>query len=152
MALSGFSLSVRCSMRDKREVKQDSDAFLGQGSKVEGNLNFSGPVELNGYVQGEIHAEGALVIGPSAEIHAKVIGSEVIVRGLVKGDIEARKLLVLEGEARVFGNIKAEKLRIEQGVVFEGACTMTGSASGSSTHSNPPDTRSTSALSTTSGV
>jgi cytoskeletal protein CcmA (bactofilin family) len=100
------------------------DAFLGNGSRVEGSLSFSGPVELNGFVKGDVHSQGVLTIGPSAEIHAKIEGSEITVRGTVHGDIEARKLLTLEGSAKVFGNIKAERLKIEQGVVFEGSCSM----------------------------
>ena len=104
------------------------DAFLGGGSKVEGTLSFSGPVELNGYVQGEVHAQGPLVIGSSAEIHARIEGSEITIRGTVHGDIEARKLLTLEGSAKVYGNIKAEKLRIDQGVIFEGSCSMSASS------------------------
>lgn len=107
-----------------------SSAFLGQGSKVVGTLNFSGPVELDGFVEGELHSQDKLVIGESAVVNAKVNGSEVLVKGTVNGDITASKRLILQRPAKITGNISSASLSIEEGVIFEGQCSMiSGSAS-----------------------
>lgn len=104
--------------------KTKYEAVLGKGSKVVGNLTFSGPVEIGGFVEGEIVAQDRILITESAEINAKIIGAEVIIQGTVNGDIIASKKLTLKKPAKVFGNISSANLSIEEGVVFEGKCSM----------------------------
>ena len=99
-------------------------AFLGQGSKVVGTLNFSGPVELDGFIEGELNAQDKLVVGESAVVNARINGSEILVKGTVNGDISASKRLILQRPAKVTGNISSLSLSIEEGVVFEGQCSM----------------------------
>ena len=100
------------------------EAFLGAGSKVEGTLQFSGPVSFDGEVSGEIQCKDRLVIGQSATVKAKISGVDVLVQGNVTGDIIASKSISLKKPAKVIGNISCESLSIEEGVVFEGNCSM----------------------------
>ena len=110
-----------------------ADAMLGKGSKVVGALTFNGTAEIDGEVEGELSAKERLIVGESAVIKAKVYGSEIIVRGEVTGDILATKTLALRRPARVYGNISAPSLSIEEGVIFEGKCTMAQAVSTAST-------------------
>ncbi len=109
------------------------EAFLGKGAKVVGALTFTGPVELDGYVEGEINAQERLTIGESAVINAKVTGSEILIKGTVTGDIFASRRLALKKPARVVGNITSAALSIEEGVVFEGKSAMSSGQSTGST-------------------
>jgi cytoskeletal protein CcmA (bactofilin family) len=101
-----------------------ADAVLGKGSKVVGALTFTGSVEIDCEVEGEIQSKERLTIGESALVKAKVHGTDVIVRGTVIGDIVATRTLQLKKPARVSGNISAPSLSIEEGVLFEGKCAM----------------------------
>jgi cytoskeletal protein CcmA (bactofilin family) len=105
------------------------EAFLGKGTKVNGVLSFSGPVEIEGEVEGELRAPEKLTIGESATIKAKVTGGEIIVKGVVNGDLHASKKLSLKKPAKVYGNIFCSILSIEEGVIFEGKCDMKASDS-----------------------
>ena len=100
------------------------DAFIGRGCKVVGSLIFTGPVELDGEVEGEIIAKDKLTIGEAAIIKAKISGSEILAKGSVSGDIVASKSLTLKKPAKIIGNISSAVLSIEEGVVFEGKCSM----------------------------
>lgn len=113
-------------------VRSGLDAFLGKGSKVVGTLTFSGPVELDGEIEGEIIAENKLVIGESAVINAKISGTEIIVKGKVSGDITASARLRLLSTAKVTGNVSSKLIAIEEGVHFEGRCSMGNTVSPSS--------------------
>lgn len=110
-----------------------ADAFLGQGSRVTGTLSFTGPVEIDGHVEGEINAKETLTIGKSATVNARIAGTEILVHGTVNGDIVASRRLVLRKPARVTGNIAAPSLSVEEGVIFEGKCAMATGAAGGDT-------------------
>lgn len=101
-----------------------NEAFLGKGTKVVGTLSFNGPVELDGTVEGEIQSKESLTIGESATIHAKIHGADITIKGTVTGDIVATKRLSIKRPARVTGNISSPTLSIEDGVQFEGRCSM----------------------------
>ena len=104
------------------------DVFLGRGSKIVGTLTFTGVVELDGAVEGEIRSEGRLTIGEAGEINARIQGVEVVVRGKVVGDISASKKLVLQKPARIVGNVACSTLSVEEGVVIEGKISMTSAS------------------------
>ncbi len=108
------------------------EAFIGKGSKIVGTLTFSGPVEIEGTIEGEIIAQDRLVIGEAAVIKGKISGSEVIVKGDVQGDIIASKRLSLRRPSKIVGNVSAGVLSMEEGVSFEGKCSMVNTGARSS--------------------
>ena len=114
---------------NEREIPRTGDtggtsAFLGKGCRVTGKLLFEGSVRIEGQVEGEITAQDALVIGESAVVNAQIVGSTVVVPGRVTGDVTARKRLEIRAPGKLYGNITAPSLVIQEGVVFEGQCNM----------------------------
>jgi cytoskeletal protein CcmA (bactofilin family) len=63
-------------------------------------------------------------LGEGANIQGKVYGAEVTVRGTVNGDLIAAKRLTIKKPARIVGNISCPVISIEEGVHFEGRCSM----------------------------
>ena len=110
-----------------------SQAMVGAGSRISGTLHLSGQAELDCQVEGEIEAPDTLIIGESAQIKARIHGGDIIVRGTVQGDIIATKRITLKRPAKVAGNISAPNLIIEEGVLFEGKCSMVSSPIASTT-------------------
>lgn len=108
---------------------REFQANLGQGSRVEGRLFFEGSVRIDGQIDGEINAQDTVIIGESAVITAQVQANTVIVQGHVTGDITARKRVELRAPAKLTGNISTPTLVVNEGVTFEGHCTMGGSES-----------------------
>jgi len=103
-----------------------AQTLLGKGSRVEGKLTFDGNVQVDGQVDGEIQAQETVTIGESAVVSAQVIANTIIIKGKVSGDVTARKRVELRAPARLLGNIVTPSLVIQEGVVFEGHCTMGG--------------------------
>lgn len=90
----------------------------------DGTLKFSNSLRIDGRFKGKIEASGLLVIGPNSIVMADIICDEVIVGGEVKGNILARKRIELLETAKLYGDIKTPKLKIADGVRFEGKCDM----------------------------
>ena len=114
--------------REKIQAHGSSEvsAFLGKGTRVTGKLAFDGPGRIEGHVEGDVSAQGSLVIGESAVVNAQVTGTSVVVHGTITGDVTARKRLEIHAPGKVYGNISVPSLVIHEGVVFEGQCTMPG--------------------------
>ena len=98
--------------------------YLYKGSRVSGQLSFQGPARIDGNVDGEIHCQGTLTIGPGAEVKAKITCQAVVIHGKVEGNVSAKEKIELIAPARLIGNIDAPRLIIAEGVVFDGDCSM----------------------------
>jgi cytoskeletal protein CcmA (bactofilin family) len=98
--------------------------YLYKGSRVTGQLIFSGAARIDGSVDGEIQCQGALTIGESAEVKARITAHSVVIRGKVEGNVSAKEKIELIAPARLIGNIDSPRLVITEGVVIEGDCSM----------------------------
>ena len=105
------------------------NAYLGKGSRVNGKLNFEGTVRVDGQVEGEIAAQDTLIVGEGAIINAQISGNSIIIKGRVTGDITARKRVEIRAPGKLFGNVTTPSLIIQEGVIFEGHCSMGGAES-----------------------
>ncbi len=103
-----------------------TETELSDTTFFHGTMRFNHSLRINGKYQGKVEAKGLLVIGPNAKIKGDVTCDEVIVGGEIRGNIYARKRLELLDSAKLYGDIKTAKLKIADGVVFEGKCEMTG--------------------------
>lgn len=103
---------------------QEITTILGKGSSFDGKLTFEGTVRIDGVFSGEIHTEGTLVVGESAQVTAEIRAATVVVEGVVRGNVTASASLELHAPARVYGNVATPSLSIQKGAIFQGNCQM----------------------------
>lgn len=99
-------------------------ALLDHGANFEGRLTFEGTVRIGGAFTGEIFTNDTLVINPSAKVEAQIEADTVIISGSVKGNVFARRRVIMHPPATFKGTVTTPSLRIDEGVVFEGASYM----------------------------
>lgn len=123
---------------DRNETNSSSgiNALLGKGSEFEGKLVFQGTVRIDGKFKGEIISSDKLLIGEHAEVDAEIKVDSVVIAGTVRGNIEAKSRVEINAPAHVKGNIKTAALVIEEGVCFDGNCSMEGSDTNTHRHKN----------------
>lgn len=100
------------------------DQYLGKGSRVSGELNFDDTVQIDGQVDGEISAQETLILGEGAVVTAQISGNTVVIKGQVRGDMNARKQIEICAPGKFYGNIVTPSLVIHEGAIFEGHCSM----------------------------
>ena len=98
--------------------------LFGPESNVDGSLQFDGPVTIDGTYRGSIRTSDSLVVGEHAKIEANVTCRSAEVSGEVTGNITATESVTLKAYAHVRGDITAQSLGIEKGVVFDGTSKM----------------------------
>ena len=110
--------------RGKRPRRSDLTAFIDEGSEMEGRYTFRGTVMLNGRFKGEISSEDTLIIGERGVVQADIRAGRVQVNGEITGNVWATERIDLKRTARMYGDVEAPVVVVEEGVVFEGHCRM----------------------------
>ena len=93
---------------------------LNSDVEIKGNIKFSGELAFDGKLDGEIHTDGILTLGDSAVINGNIAAQSVVVRGKVNGNINAKEKIDIKSKAELFGDLRATKLVIEEGVTYVG--------------------------------
>ncbi len=113
-------------IRSRKDDALSSDKTVEINAQMHGTLSFKDPVNLkiNGNFNGTLETSGTLTIGSAAFVEAHITGENIIIAGKVRGDIVAKKMLVLMPTAVLTGNISTSKLNIVEGAIFQGKCQM----------------------------
>jgi cytoskeletal protein CcmA (bactofilin family) len=70
---------------------QPVTTLLGKGSEFEGKLSFEGTVRVDGKLTGEIFTDDVLIVGEGAEVNAEVTVGAIVIQGIVRGNITAKR-------------------------------------------------------------
>lgn len=99
-----------------------------------GKLNITGTVEGDSkayeiyaegaHITGNLNCDGAIKVGQSTVIIGNVCATSAVIAGAIKGDIDVRGPVILDGSAIVMGNIKSKSVQINNGAVIEGLCSQ----------------------------
>jgi cytoskeletal protein CcmA (bactofilin family) len=96
-------------------------ACVSQGIRIKGEITGSEDLFIDGAVDGKVTVANATVtVGPNATVKAEISGREVIIRGRVEGKLIASERIQIWSTARIDGDVKAEKIGIEEGAELHG--------------------------------
>jgi cytoskeletal protein CcmA (bactofilin family) len=116
----------------RKQVSTRIDTLLGKTANLNGDLEFSGGLHLDGRVNGNVRSSaedgGALSVSESGFIEGRVEVTSIVMNGTVNGDLHARERLVLGGKARVNGNVHYGVIEMAPGAVITGKLIPLNSA------------------------
>ena len=98
--------------------------IIGNGTDINGNIKTNGDLRIDGFIKGTIQATGKVVIGSTGKVEGEISCQNADISGEVKAHIKVNELLSLKASAIVTGDILTNKLAIEPGATFTGACKM----------------------------
>ena len=85
-------------------ILPDEVAFVGKDVAFKGVITYSGTVRIDGALEGEIHTDGGLLVGPEAVIKAKVTAGGGVCHRRITGGIGATSQIGLCAPAGVDGS------------------------------------------------
>ncbi len=94
--------------------------ILSSDVEIKGSLKFSGELTFEGRLEGDVHTDGTLNLGDNAAVTGNLNVGSVVLRGKIHGNITAKDKIEIKAKTELFGDIKAAKLAIEEGVTFVG--------------------------------
>jgi cytoskeletal protein CcmA (bactofilin family) len=100
------------------------DTLIGAKTRINGDVEFSGGLHLDGYingnVRGELEAGATLWVSEQGGIEGSVVVSHIVLNGLVKGDIDATGRVELGEKARVLGSVQYAVIETAVGAQING--------------------------------
>jgi cytoskeletal protein CcmA (bactofilin family) len=110
-------------MADKREG-EGTLSLISANTVVEGKVTSEGSVRIDGKLVGDVIAKANAAVGLTGTVDGSVRAKNVAVAGKLKGTVAALEKLILENKSVVKGEIRAARLVVDEGAVFDGQCTM----------------------------
>jgi cytoskeletal protein CcmA (bactofilin family) len=111
--------------RHKNETGYNSGTttLIAAGTRLTGDISFTGNLEIEGEVIGNVTAEGdksRVRVLHSGSVKGDIEVATIIVNGNVKGDLFASNLIELAAKAIVEGNLNYNLIGIEKGAEVVG--------------------------------
>ena len=111
-----------------RTNKQAEDtivnSIIGAGSEFKGEFKINGLLRVDGQFQGTIETDGKVLIGQAGNAVTDIKARLVVIGGTVRGNIFATERVIFLSTGKIKGNIITPSLIMEDGVIFEGNCTI----------------------------
>ena len=102
--------------------------LIGAGTVLEGKIRSQGSVRIDGKLIGDVTASESIAIGITGEIEGNITAKNATIGGKVRGTVNVAEKIVFEGKSVVRGDIRATRLVIDEGSIFDGRVSMTEKA------------------------
>ena len=101
-----------------------TNSLIGEKSFFEGRFMVRGSLRIDGKFEGDILDIDQLFVGPKGRIKSSIKAVNVVVEGVIVGNIKASTRVLLLPTARILGDIHTPELIIQNGVILEGRCII----------------------------
>jgi cytoskeletal protein CcmA (bactofilin family) len=96
------------------------NGFLDRGARFEGALSFEDTFRIDGHLKGNVTSDEELVVGESGVVEGEIRVGRLSVSGTVRGVVFARERVEIHAGARVFAELHAPALVVEEGAIIQG--------------------------------
>lgn len=115
------------------------NGFLDQGCAVHGELSFNDLLRIHGQVSGTVKSDHELLVGEGGLVDGEISVGRLVVAGTVRGTVRVKERLVVHSSGKVFADVEAPSLVVDEGGVLQGQVQMVaGQTSAARTGSENP--------------
>ncbi len=104
------------------------DTVIGQGTRITGDVHFSGSLHIDGFLKGDVRCEAnedaLMVVSDSGVVEGELHVPNLVVDGHIRGDVYISNHLVLGEHARVEGNVQYRTMEMVVGSEVNGSMTV----------------------------
>ncbi len=99
-------------------------SLLSKEVKIEGDIQGNENLQIEGKLKGSIKITGDIYVGLTGVVEANVEADNVVIQGLISGNVTARKQLQIQATGKLMGDCTAQTIDIREGAHFEGRSKM----------------------------
>jgi cytoskeletal protein CcmA (bactofilin family) len=118
--------------KPKPSKKAEIDTLIGAKTRINGDVEFVGGLHLDGYingnVKGDVSSGATLSVSEMGCIDGSVIVANIVLNGIVKGDIEAADRVQMGPKAKVLGSVHYTTIETAVGAQINGKLIHRGNS------------------------
>ena len=103
---------------------KNGDTVIGNEAYFQGTLTAKGSLRVDGRIDGSIVDAKTVTIGETGKVKGDISCEICYTRGEVRGNIVALEHVEALSGSRLDGDIRAPRIMLEEGAVFNGNCSM----------------------------
>jgi len=108
---------------EQQSISSSETTIIAGGTKIEGVLNCTTRIHIDGEVRGEIISESMVTIGKKGKFYGNIKAKKLILNGFIEGGADCDSIELLVGS--IFkGKIFSKELMIEAEALFDGQSIM----------------------------
>jgi len=118
-------------MAKEQPAPQASGAIsiIAPGTKIVGDVETDGTLRIEGVVEGTVRAAKAVVVGKDGVVRGDIQTQDAVVGGHVEGTVVAESRLELQATCVIDGEIRARRIKLDEGGKVNGQIQMGEGAS-----------------------
>ncbi|WKC75977.1 bactofilin family protein [Borreliella valaisiana] len=94
--------------------------IVGVGDFFKGDLVSNNFIRLDGDFMGTISSTKRVIIGESGRVKSSIDANELVISGMVVGNIYAKSKIKIFASGCVIGNISCKSIEVEEGAIIDG--------------------------------
>lgn len=102
---------------------QTISTLISRGALLEGNIKAPAFARVDGQINGNVAIDEGLILGEEGVINGHVDTKEMVVYGIVTGNINVKSLQI-KSTGKINGDIKTGVLSVETGAIYNGKLLM----------------------------
>lgn len=100
-------------------------SILASGTRITGALETDGLLRVEGSVEGNLRADGQILIAPGGLVEGDITTRQAVIAGEVHGQIVAEESVELKAGCKVYGDITTPRIAVEEGGCVNGQLRVT---------------------------
>ena len=118
-------------LKFKRRIQDTTKGpttYVAASTKSVGTVTGQGAYVFCGTVEGDCDIDGPLTLAESGRWVGTMKATDIVVAGVVEGDVVSKQRVEILGSARVSGSLAGHSIAVAEGAVIEGEIKVTSGA------------------------
>ena len=102
--------------------------YVAASTTIVGSISGQGAYVFCGTVEGDCDINGPLTLAETGRWKGTLKATDIVVAGIVEGDVVAKQRVEILGSARVSGSLAGNSIAVAEGAIIEGEIKVTSGA------------------------
>ena len=107
-------------------LEEQTETVIGPSAIFQGEINSDESITIQGQVIGTLTSSQTITVEPNAKVEAEITAKDAVIGGEAQGHLNISGRLILLSTAKVAADITCPTLKVEEGALYTGKCTMAG--------------------------
>lgn len=114
----------------KRRIQDTTGptTYVAATTTIVGTVTGKGAYVFCGAVEGDCDIDGPLTLAAGGRWKGVLKATDIVVAGVVEGDVVARQRVEILGTARITGSLAGHSIAVAEGAIIEGEIKVTSGA------------------------